>query len=88
MPPAAIKRYDQLTRMVHQCFENTLEAAPNSPYAHRIRGQLYEAQGLDKEAVGEYRQGGDRFAAGRLLAQDLQFKDAEKSLLRQLRMIH
>jgi tetratricopeptide (TPR) repeat protein len=79
-PPIAIKRYDRLTNLVHQCFENTLETAPKSPYAHRIRGQVYEAQGLDKQALQEYRQGKDHFAAGRLLAQDLQFKDAEKEL--------
>jgi tetratricopeptide (TPR) repeat protein len=80
VPPPAFKRYSQLTSMVHQCFENTLDAAPESSYAHRIRGQLYEAQGLDKKAVEEYLQGGDHFAAGRLLAQDLQFSEAEKEL--------
>jgi tetratricopeptide (TPR) repeat protein len=79
-PPAAVDRYDQLTSLVHECFENTLEGAPQSPYAHRIRGQIYEAQGSDQEALREYRAGGDHFAAGRLLAQDLQFKDAEKDL--------
>lgn len=79
-PPVAVRRYDRLTRLVHQCFENTLENSPKSPYAHRIQGQVYEAQGLDKKALQEYRQGGDHFAAGRLLAQDLQFKDAEKQL--------
>jgi len=80
MPPAVVNRYDQLTNLVHQCFENTLEDAPKSPYAHRIGGQMYEAQRSDDEALREYRAGGDHFAAGRLLAQDLQFKDAEKEL--------
>jgi tetratricopeptide (TPR) repeat protein len=80
VPPAGVDRYDQLTDLVHQCFENTLEGAPKSPYAHRIGGQIYEAQGSDQEALREYRAGEDHFAAGRLLAQDLQFKDAEKEL--------
>jgi tetratricopeptide (TPR) repeat protein len=80
VPPAEVDRYDQLTNLVHQCFENTLEGAPKSSYAHRIGGQIYEAQGSDREAIREYRAGGDHFAAGRLLAQDLQFKDAETEL--------
>jgi tetratricopeptide (TPR) repeat protein len=80
MPPAVVTRYDQLTTLVHQCFENTLEDSPKSPYAHRIGGQIYEAQRSDQEALREYRAGGDHFAAGRLLAQDLQFKDAETEL--------
>ena len=42
---------------------------------------MYEAQRSDDEALREYRAGGDHFAAGRLLAQDLQFKDAEKELV-------
>ncbi len=81
MPPELVNRYDQLTTLVHQCFENTLAGAPKSPYAHRIGGQIYEAQRSDQEALREYRAGGDHFAAGRLLAQDLQFKDAEKELV-------
>ena len=80
MPPAVVNKYDQLTDLVHQCFENTLEGAPDSPYAHRIGGQIHEAQGSNPEALREYRAGGDHFAAGRLLAQDLQFKDAEEEL--------
>jgi tetratricopeptide (TPR) repeat protein len=81
MPPEAVNRYDELTNLVHECFENTLARAPKSPYAHRIAGQIYEAQRSDQEALREYRAGGDHFAAGRLLAQDLQFKDAEKELV-------
>jgi tetratricopeptide (TPR) repeat protein len=80
VPPAVVNKYDQLTDLVHQCFENTLEGAPESLYAHRIGGQIHEAQGSDQEALREYRAGGDHFAAGRLLAQDLQFKDAEEEL--------
>jgi tetratricopeptide (TPR) repeat protein len=79
--PAIVDQYDQLTNLVQQCFENTVEDAPKSPYAHRIGGQIYEAQGSDVEALREYRAGGDHFAAGRLLAQNLQFKDAEKELV-------
>jgi len=80
VPPGVVNRYDQLTDLVHQCFENTLEGAPESAYAHRIGGQIHEAQGSDQEALREYRAGGDHFAAGRLLAQDLQFKEAEEEL--------
>jgi tetratricopeptide (TPR) repeat protein len=80
VPPEVVNRYDQLTKLVHECFENTLAGAPKSLYAHRIGGQIYEAQRSDQEALREYRAGGDHFAAGRLLAQDLQFKDAEKEL--------
>jgi tetratricopeptide (TPR) repeat protein len=80
VPPPLVNKYDQLADLVHQCFENTLDNAPESPYSHRIGGQLYEAQGSIQEALREYRVGGDHFAAGRLLAQTSDLKNAEKEL--------
>jgi tetratricopeptide (TPR) repeat protein len=80
VPLPLVNKYDQLTNLVHQCFENTLEGAPESSFAHRIGGQMYEAQGSNQEALREYRAGGDHFAAGRLLAQNSEFKEAEEEL--------
>lgn len=79
-PPPLTKKYGLLKKLVYKSLKNTLAVAPKSSYAYRVKGMIYESEGLDKKAVREYELGDDNFAAGRLLAQDLQLKSAAKEL--------
>ncbi len=76
--PPLIREYDILAALLKQCFDAVLAREPGSPAAHSVRGYLYESRNQVEEALAEYRQAGDHFAAGRLLAQNVRLKEAEQ----------
>lgn len=79
-PPGLVRDYDELTSLVNRCFTTVLRTASESSYAHSVQGSIDEAQNLVSEALAEYRQAGNHFAAGRLLAQNLRLQEAEEEL--------
>ena len=75
--PPAVLEYESVSSLLKQSFEAVLANEPDSKAAHSIEGYLLEATGKTDEAVSEYRKAGDHFAAGRLLAQNVQLDEAQ-----------
>jgi tetratricopeptide (TPR) repeat protein len=75
--PSAILEFDSVTSMLNEAFGSVLANSPDSAAAHSVKGYLHEARGDMVAALTEYRNAGDHFAAGRLLAQNVQLSEAE-----------
>jgi tetratricopeptide (TPR) repeat protein len=78
--PALIREYDELAGLLKRCFDGALTHDPDSAAAHSIRGYMHESRNEVEEALVQYRAGGDHFAAGRLLAQNVRLGEAEEEL--------
>lgn len=78
--PALIREYDVLAGLLKRCFDGVLTHDPDSAAAHSIRGYMHESRNEVEEALAQYRAGGDHFAAGRLLAQNVRLGEAEQEL--------
>ena len=78
--PALIREYDNLAALLKSCFDSVLAHDPMSAAAHSIRGYMHESRNEVEEALDQFRQAGDHFAAGRLLAQNVRLKEAETEL--------
>lgn len=78
--PDLIHEYDRLAGLLKRSFDGVLARDPESKAAHGIRGYLHESRNEVEEALQQYRQAGDHFAAGRLLAQNVRLKEAEAEL--------
>jgi tetratricopeptide (TPR) repeat protein len=78
--PALIREYDVLADLLKRCFDGVLTHDPDSAAAHSIRGYMHESRNEVEEALTQYRAGGDHFAAGRLLAQNVRLREAEEEL--------
>jgi tetratricopeptide (TPR) repeat protein len=76
-PPSSVASYDRLAALVDNCFEAVLRSSPDSASAHIAKGYLAESRNDVGTALQEYRAGGDHFAAGRLLAQNVRLPEAE-----------
>jgi tetratricopeptide (TPR) repeat protein len=79
-PPPLIQGYDRITLLAQRCFQTVLELAPNSTFGHDVQGQVDEAKGLVNQALLEYHEAADHFAAGRLLAQNVRLPEAAREL--------
>jgi tetratricopeptide (TPR) repeat protein len=75
--PESVVEYDSVSSVLRKGFEAVLANAPDSNAAHSIRGYLFESTGKLDAALAEYREAGDHFAAGRLLAQNVRLSEAE-----------
>lgn len=71
-----VGEYDRTATVLDRCFEGVSQEAADSSYGRRVRGYMAESQNHVEEALADYRAGGDHFAAGRLLAQNVRYEEA------------
>jgi tetratricopeptide (TPR) repeat protein len=77
--PPLIREYDRIAVLFRQAFETVLDSGASSREAHSVRGYIHESQGEVDQALKEYRAAGDKFEAGRLLAQNGRLDEAENA---------
>jgi tetratricopeptide (TPR) repeat protein len=66
--------------LLKSSFDSVLAENPDAAASHSIQGYLHESRNEIEEALDQYRQAGDHFAAGRLLTQNVRLQEAEAEL--------
>jgi tetratricopeptide (TPR) repeat protein len=76
--PTMIRDYDSTAELLDRAFQTVLRADASSREAHSVRGYVFESRNQVEDALREYGAAGDNFEAGRLLAQNTRYAEAER----------